>query len=297
MSPQKPLIIEVRGNEFADRHYNSAVPYGADAIVNDALTSRDAGATVYHWHARGEDGVDRPNDVKLHRAITSRLRAESDLILHPTLGFTSTQGDAQGRVASVLELLKDPATSIDVVPVDFGAFITDEWDASASQFTGDDGLLVNKTAYLRELLTILRDNAIPVLAVVWSPGAVRSVLALRDEGLIPQPMYWQLGFTGPATPGGPPATQRQLEAFLEEIPAGDVWTVHVRDGDGLELAARAILLGGHVSVGLGDDPYERLGFPANADIVRRVAAFAELIGRPVATQTEARELTGLTRSR
>jgi 3-keto-5-aminohexanoate cleavage enzyme len=121
-------------------------------------------------------------------------------------------------------------------------------------------------------------------------------LALRDEGLLSSPTYWQLGFTGDRVPGGPPATARQLDAFLEVLPSEEPWTIHVRDGDGLEMAALAILGGGHVSIGIGDDPYQRLGLPTNSDLVGRVAHLAETIGRPVATQMQARVITGLHRS-
>lgn len=291
-----PLIIEVRANEFADRTGNAAIPYGSDAIVSDALDSVAAGATMYHWHARGEDGIDRPNDVDLHRAVATRLRGETDLILHPTMGFVATQGNAAGRAAPILELMRDPVSAIDIVPVDFGAFISDEWDTPSRRFASGDRVLLNKTGYLRELLVILRDHAIPVLAVVWSPGGVRTALALRDEGLLSSPTFWLLGFTSERVPGGPPATARQLDAFLDVLPPEEPWSVHVRDGDGLAMAAMAVLRGGHVSIGLGDDPYKRLGFPTNSDLVRRVAHLAETIGRPVATQAQARAITGLHRS-
>lgn len=284
-----PLIIEVRGNEFAG-HDNPHVPWGSQAIIDDAVACAEAGATGYHWHARGTDGVDRPDDRTLHRHVIEQLRARTGLFLHQTLGFTSTQGDAASRVATVAALRQEGYPP-DIVPVDFGAVITDRFDHGV--FTTHDDVLLNHSGYLHELLQALQTMGMPVMAVVWSPGAVRTALRMRDLGVLPPPTFWQLGFTGDRIPGGLPPTERQLNAFLDILPAGEPWTVHVRDGDGLAMAALAILHGGHVSIGLGDDPYTRLGHPTNADLVRRVADLAETIGRPPASADQARAIAGL----
>jgi 3-keto-5-aminohexanoate cleavage enzyme len=290
---QTPLIIEVRGNEFADRQHNAHIPYGAESIVQDALTCLASGASMYHWHGRGQDGIDRPDDFQLHQQVIKGIRASSDMVLHPTLGFTSTQGDAAGRTATVLKLNAEADTRIDVVPVDFGAIVADLWDEGQRRFSTGDKLLVNRTAYLEDLLAILKENSISVMAVVWSPGAVRTALRCRERGLLDGPTFWQLGFTGPSQPGGAPATERQLDAFLEWIPSDEPWTVHVREGDGLPMAVAALMRGGHVSIGLGDDPYDRLGRPDNQDLVRRVAQVAQTVGRDVASVPEARNILHL----
>jgi 3-keto-5-aminohexanoate cleavage enzyme len=117
-----PLVIEVRGNEFASPSDNPHVPLGAEAIIADAVDCAAAGAAGYHWHARRADGIDRPDDIELHRTVTRGLR-DTGLILHPTLGFTSTQGEAAYRLRTVAALNADPATRVDIVPVDIGAFI------------------------------------------------------------------------------------------------------------------------------------------------------------------------------
>jgi 3-keto-5-aminohexanoate cleavage enzyme len=288
-----PLVIEVRGNEFASPADNPHVPVGAAAIIGDAVDCAAAGAAGYHWHARGTDGIDRPDDIELHRSVTRGLR-DTGLILHPTLGFTSTQGDAASRLRTVLALNADPTTHIDIVPADIGAFIIDGWDAKAARFTSDDKVLLNTTGYLIALLKALHRENVRVLAVVWSPGAVRSALRLREGGILPAPTFWQLGFTGSATPGGPPPTPGMGSAFLEQIPPGEHWTVHVRDGPCLEMAEWAIAHGGHVSIGLGDDPYTNLGLPTNADLVGVVADLADRHGRPVASPAEARDLLHFT---
>jgi uncharacterized protein (DUF849 family) len=288
-----PLIIELRSNETADRAGNRAIPYGPDEIISDALSAVEAGASMIHWHATDDEGVEHPGVTELYRKVISGIRAQSDVLLHPTLGFMGTQNNAQARVQHILELNADPGTKVDIVPVDFGSFGADVWNREDMRFLTDDNFVLNRVGYLKELLAVLKQNHVRVMSVVWSPGAVRTARVMQELELLPQPAYWQLGFTGDAVPGGPPPTLANLNAFLEVLPQGDPWTIHVRDGDGMAMAAWAITLGGHVSIGLGDDPYQRLGRPSNADLVRRMVQIAETVGRPVATTAQAREIIGV----
>ena len=62
------------------------------------------------------------------------------------------------------------------------------------------------------------------------------------------------------------------------------------------MVALAIVMGGHVRVGLEDNIYYRKGeLAANEQLVARVARIADEVSRPVATPDEAREILGLTR--
>lgn len=278
---------------MADKRLNPAVPYGPPEVVVDALAAVDAGASMIHWHARDASGIERPGETELYREVIEGIRQHSNAILHPTLGFMGTQADAKARIRHILELNSDPSTLVDIVPVDFGAFIADPWQKDDERFVSTDSVLMNRTGYLHELLGSLHENNIRVMSVVWSSGAVRTARLMQREGLLAVDAYWQFGFTGDSVPGGPPPTLASLSTFIEAIPSGDPWTVHVRDGDGLTMAAWAISLGGHVSIGLGDEAYPRLGHPSNAQLIRRISYIAETLGRPVATIEQAREIVGV----
>ena len=290
MNDETPLVIEVRCNESADRGDNPALPYGPQEVIEEGILAREAGASVLHWHARDTDGSERPNDTALYREVIEGVREQTDLLLHPTLGFIGTQGDARGRVRHIRELNEESKTRIDMVPVDFGSFGADVWDGEYGRFLTDDQVVVNKVGYLRELLSVLQEIDVFVYSVVWGAGAVRTARSLQEMGLLDRSTFWCLGFTGDEVPGGPPPTLANLRTYLEAIPAGDPWTVHCRNGDALPLAAWAIMLGGHVSIGLGDYPYSRFGKPRNSDLVKMVADMSLTLGRPVATPAEAREI-------
>ena len=180
-------MIEVRGNSLPPPT-TTPVSVGPEAIIQDGMDCAAAGAAGYHWHARGEDGIERPDDIGLHRAVARGLR-DSGLILHPTLGFISTQETPPASDSTRPK--RPPDHRVDMVPADIGAIILDGWDSKAARFASDDKVLLNTTAYLIALLTALSREDVRVLAVVWSPGAVRSALRLQECGILAAPTFWR----------------------------------------------------------------------------------------------------------
>lgn len=294
MDIRTPLIIEARVNEAATRGDNPALPYGPAEVIRDGVACREAGASILHWHSRHDDGTEKPNETQLYREVIEGVREQTDLLLHPTLGFLATQGDARGRLRHILELDEDPKTRIDMVPVDVGSYGADVFDRERGDFLTGDQFIVNRVDYLKELLAAVQENDLYPYSVVWSAGAVRTARAFQEMGLLARATYWCLGFTGDEVPGGQPPTPSALASFTEALPDGAPWTVHCRNGDALPLAAWAITQGGHVSIGLGDHPYSRFGKPSNSDLVTMVADMSRTLGRPVAAPGEAREILQMT---
>jgi uncharacterized protein (DUF849 family) len=61
------------------------------------------------------------------------------------------------------------------------------------------------------------------------------------------------------------------------------------------MAAQAVILGGHVRVGLEDNLYLERGklTPSNAALVAKAVKIVELLGCSVATPADARQMLGL----
>ena len=80
----------------------------------------------------------------------------------------------------------------------------------------------------------------------------------------------------------------------ESIPRGSTWTVSGIGRQQLPLAMLAMVMGGHVRVGLEDNLYyERGVLASNEQLVARVVRLARELGREVATPAEARQILGL----
>ena len=83
---------------------------------------------------------------------------------------------------------------------------------------------------------------------------------------------------------------RNIVALVDRLPENSTWAVAGVGRYQLPCAAQAILMGGHVRVGLEDNIYWSKGVVAqsNAQLVERVKQLADTLQRPVATVEEAR---------
>lgn len=289
----KKLIIEVRVNEYAMRTGNPNVPWTADEIARDARAIRDAGASILHFHARKPDGKPA-HAIEDYVATIRAIRANSDLLVHPTLGQI-TLGGQQERIRHIVELSRDPALRPDIVGIDTGSTNIDVYDAKAKAFRTADKVYVNAHETLMLFCRTLRECGVKPCLVAWSGPFLRSAGALLDMELTREPAYALFVHCEGGILGGHPANSYGLRAFRDHLPQNPMveWTVCCKEGNLFPAAMTAIAEGGHVAIGIGDYAYPELGQPTNADLVREIVRMANLIGREVATPAEARRMLGL----
>jgi uncharacterized protein (DUF849 family) len=94
---------------------------------------------------------------------------------------------------------------------------------------------------------------------------------------------------------GQPATPEAMSYMRTLLPAGSTWFAFGISLHQFPMAAQAVLLGGHVRVGLEDNLYLERGklTPSNAALVAKAVKIIELLGSSVATPADAREMLGL----
>ena len=292
MNAANPLIIECRCNETAYRDGNPNLPYSPDEIVREAVRAWEAGASVFHWHGRNPHTGEPQNDVELYLDVITGVREQTDLLIHPTLGYIS-QEDVGERVKHVLAVNGDPRLKVELAPVDFGSLNVDFWNPQTKRFETTDRVYKNSRANLENVLEVFKANDVFVTAVCWDLGQVRTARCFQEMGLLQRAPLWEFVFSGETMPSGTPSEPHALQALVAAIPAGEPWLVLSWNGDVLPVAAWAITLGGHVAIGLGDAPYKRFGTPHNGGLVRKVVDLAHLLGREVATPAQARDVLGL----
>jgi 3-keto-5-aminohexanoate cleavage enzyme len=84
--------------------------------------------------------------------------------------------------------------------------------------------------------------------------------------------------------------------MINHLPQKVNWNVSIMDpANSWKLIPSVIALGGHIRVGWEDNPYLPNGEIArtNAQLVETVVKIAEQMGRPIATPSMARKITGL----
>ena len=131
---------------------------------------------------------------------------------------------------------------------------------------------------------------------VYDIGMIEYAIKLFEKGVLQAPLHMQFVL---GVPGGMSGDLRNFvhALILLESKLGRQihWSVAGVGRYQLNLATYALLLGGHVRVGLEDNIYYKKGVLAesNAQLVSRVARLAEEFDREVATPQQARAMMGL----
>ena len=92
-----------------------------------------------------------------------------------------------------------------------------------------------------------------------------------------------------------PATPEAMAYMRNLLPQGAPWFAFGISLHQFPMAAQAVLLGGHVRVGLEDNLYLERGqlTPSNAALVEKAAKIIEILGETVAGPADARQMLGI----
>jgi uncharacterized protein (DUF849 family) len=288
------LIIEARINEYEMRDGNPHVPWTPAEIAADAQACREAGAAIVHFHPRTPDGGADP-DPRVCGEIIRRIRDVADILVYPTLGSLTREFPILQRLEPIIDLAATPATRPDIVPLCLSSPNWDFHDADRGALRGTDHIYLNPTDELIVSIKTLQPTGVGLECVSWEVGATRRIAALRDAGILRDPIIVAFHLTSGGMLAGHPGTAEGLDTHLAFLPDRDPyrWAVMNLHGSMLPLAEAIIRGGGHVQLGIGDYHYGELGAPTNAALVREVVRLAEACGREVATPEEARRILGL----
>ena len=289
------IIIEARVNELATRQGNPHVPFVPSEIIADAKACYDEGAAIVHFHGRTPDGAP-DHDPNFYLETNAGIRAKSDILIHPTLGYVANDTDAKGRFAAIEEMMKSADTAPDFAPMDTGSVNVDWWNPETGQYDTTDLIYKNSTGTLMYFAERIRHYGLTPYLVSWNVSFTRQIEQFLKMGLLPQPAYICFCMTDEIIFAGHPGTPAGLDAHTTFLPKDfdTVWTVVNYKGDLFELTEKIIREGGHISIGLGDYAYtEGAKHLTNAEVIAKVAAQARSMGREPATVAETRAILNM----
>jgi 3-keto-5-aminohexanoate cleavage enzyme len=273
MSPPMIITAAITGSVTAASD-SAYLPVTHDAIVDAAVTSWRAGASVIHLHARTDDG-EPTQAVGEFRELVGRIRdGGCEAILNLSTGSAGGRAGLDERL-ECLELRPEMATL----------------DCGSMNF-GDQRVFCNPFHWLRRAATRMRELGVRPEIEVFDTGMIANGRRLIEEGLIDGPGVWQLCL---GVRGGAPADLATVSHMLSRLPVGAQWSLLGVGRHQLPLNLISVGFGGNARTGLEDNIYFRRGELAtsNGQLVKRLVGLAAACDRPVATPAEARALLGI----
>lgn len=273
MSANKVIITAAISGAEVTKQMNPAVPYTIEEYVREAKLAYEAGASIIHLHARFDDGTPTQDRDRFKVIIDAIQEACPDVIIQPSTG------GATGMTAD--ERLQPTELNPEMASLDCGTM----------NFGGDE-IFVNTENMIIEFATRMNERGIKPELECFDKSHIDMALRLVRKGYIKPPLHFNfvLGVNGGAT-----GTPRDLLFMKESIPEGSTFTVSGIGRCQLEMNVMAMLIGGHVRLGLEDNlkfNRERIGV-SNAEFVERIVRIANEMNIEIATPAEARQILGL----
>lgn len=269
----EPVIITAAlvGAELT-RENTPYLPLTPEEIAAEARACYEAGAAMVHVHARDQNGAPSQN-IEDFRKILEAIRAQApELILQVSTGGAVWMS-AEERLQPLA--LQPDMASLNTGTLNFG-----------------EEVFSNPMPMVRQFARAMQERGIRPELEVYDTGMIPSALRLLKEGLLSEPLHFDLVL---GVPGGAAGTIKNLLHMVESLPPNCTWTASGIGAAQLPITTAAILLGGHVRVGLEDNIYYRRGelTQGNAPLVARAARLARELERPLASPAEARRILHL----
>ena len=270
------------------------MPVTPEQIATASIEATKAGAAVAHIHVRDPKTGKGSRDPALFRETVERIRdSGTDVVLNLTAGmggdlFMGPADDpnafdqAETDLAPALERLRH----VDELRPEICTL-----DCGTMNFGDESYVMVNTPPILRAMAAGIRALGVKPEVEVFDLGHLWLAKQLFAEGLIEAPPLFQLCL---GIPYGAPADTTTMKAMVDLLPPGAMWAGFGISRMQMPMVAQAVLLGGHVRVGLEDNLYlERGVFASNAQLVEKAVRLIELMGARVLTPGEARTTLGL----
>ena len=277
--------------DTVDKHPN--IPVTPQQIADAAIEAAMAGAAVVHIHVRDPDSGQGSRDRALFREVVDRIRNnDTDVVINLTagmggdlylgppedpmaLGNLTDIASAEERMVHVADLLPEICTL----------------DCGTMNFGEGNYVMANSVDMLRDMAKQMKELGVKPEVEVFDFGHLWFAKTLLDEGLLEPPPLYQLCL---GIPYGAEANTQTMKGMVDNLPDGAIWAGFGIGRMQMPMVAQAMLLGGHVRVGLEDNLYLDKGvYASNATLVDRAVEIVEKLGGRLQTPAQARDALGL----
>ena len=276
------------------------LPVTPRQIIDEILSVHEAGGAICHVHVRDPKTGKPVTDLDIYREIINTVKSKCDIILCLTTGGGAGMS-AEERLQPVTNFSPELA-SFNAGSINFGIFPMIkkhdswkfEWEPGYLRMT-EDYVFKNTFSTLREFCVVFAKNYTKPELEVYDAGMINNIAFLIREGHLKKPVYLQfvMGILGGITPGI--ENLLFLLDYARRLIGEFEFSVCVAGREQFPMCTHAMLMGGHVRVGLEDNLWLEKGVMArsNAEQVNKIIRIGRELGIEPATCDEARKILGL----
>lgn len=288
-----PTILTCAVTGGAPIQNNPAVPITPKDIAQQAIDAAKAGAAVAHIHVRDPKTGRSSMELDLYREVVERIRdSGSDVVINLTTGtgaqFQPGKEDPKiGGPGSEYEMPEVRARHIkalkpDMCSLDFCTM----WFRTRA--------FINSPEHIAAIAKIAKEAGTLTEFECFDSGDINLAKQMMAEGTVTSPAFFQLVM---GVNYGFAATPQTMMYVRDLLPPGSLWAAFGIGPHAYPMLAQALLLGGHVRVGLEDNYYLEKGVraPHNAALVEKAVSMMTALGHTPATPAEARNILGISR--
>lgn len=293
MSPRKVIVTVAPTGGMGTKQQNPNLPTQPEEIAEQVARCCELGASIVAIHARRPEDDAPTCNPEVYRRINQLVRERCDIILNNSTGG-GIGGDMTRELGSGLEeitfeeRLKGLEAGAEMATFDCQTIVA---------LFGDQEVLVNTTPKKCDILAErMREKGIkPEWEVFDLPHMLQDMTRLIEAGYDDPPHYVNIVLNGHhGFQGALPYTPKILQMMVEALPENCVFNVSAIGPAQLPATTHALILGGHVRVGLEDNIYYAKGeLATNEQLVERTVRIIRELGHEPATPSEAREMLGL----
>lgn len=293
MNQQKVIVTIAPTGGMANKKQNPHLPTQPQEIADDVIRCFNAGASVAALHARRASDDEATCDPAVYGRMNELIRSKCDIVLNNSTGG-GVNGDMVHQLNNGLwEINFEQRLKGMEAP---GAeMCTLDGQTICASFGGKEILVPTTPKRTRELAEKMKARGIkPEWEVFSLEDIVQDVGRAIAEGLDEPPYFINIVLGVNAFQGALPYTPKILQIMVDHLPKDTVFNVSAIGNSQLPATTHALLLGGHVRVGLEDNLYYKQGeLATNVKLVERMVRIVRELGFEPATATEAREIMGL----
>jgi 3-keto-5-aminohexanoate cleavage enzyme len=292
MTSGRVIVTVAPTGGMASKAQNPFLPTQPEEIAESVYRSCKAGAAIAALHARRPDDEATCNP-EIYGEINRLVRGRCDIVINNSTGGGSNGDMLVQRPDGLFESdfeerLRGCDAGAEMATLDGLTFV--------DVHGGREILVATTPSRCERLARRMQERGIKPEWEVFGPQHIlQDVTTLIQRGYDQPPYYINMvlgadrGFQGAM-----PYSCDILAAMVKLLPPNSIFCVSAIGAAQLPATTQALLLGGHVRVGLEDNIYYRRGELATNErlVERTVRIMAELQLEP-ATAAEAREMLGL----